>query len=118
MKVSGDEFPRDVRLNHAREFDRVFRSASVRRRSGALRLSAVANRMQTARLGLVVSKRALRRAHQRNRAKRVLREAFRHLRRDLPAMDIVVQVTGHAGSAAYRAAFETLLLDLPKSPDE
>lgn len=116
MNAIGEAFPRHVRLNHAREFERVFRSASIRRRRGALRLSAVANRMHTARLGLVVGRRALPRAHERNRARRVLRETFRQRRAGLPAMDIVVQVTGDAGNEAYRAAFEALLLELQKSP--
>ena len=44
-----------------------------------------------ARLGLIVSKRMLPRAVDRNRAKRVIRESFRHAV-ELPAMDIVVRV--------------------------
>lgn len=102
-------FPRGYRLNLPREFDRVFRSATVRRRDGALRLNAVANRMHTARLGLVVGKRALPRSHERNRAKRVLRETFRRRRAALPAMDIVIQVTADAGNQAYRASLNALL---------
>lgn len=109
MSTAHQEFPRQARLTHSRDFERVFRSATVRGRHGALRLSAVANRMHSARLGLVVGKRALPRAHERNRAKRVLRETFRRRRRALPAMDIVVQVTGDASNAAYRASLEALL---------
>lgn len=111
-------FPRQVRLNQSRDFDRVFRSATVHRRLGALRLSAVPNRMQTARLGLVVGKRALAEAHERNRAKRVLRETFRRRRGTLPAMDIVVQVTGDASNGAFRASLEALLSQLTPSADE
>lgn len=104
-----ETFPRGYRLNRPREFDRVFRNASVRSRRGTLRLFAVANRMPTARLGLVVGKRALPRAHQRNRAKRVIRDAFRRRRSGLPAMDIVVQVTGPADNLEYRTALDALL---------
>lgn len=75
-------------------------------------MSAVATRMHTARLGLVVGKRALRRAHERNRAKRVLRETFRLQREALPPMDIVIQVTGDAGNRAYRDSLEALLTEL------
>jgi ribonuclease P protein component len=71
--------------------------------------------MHTARLGLVVGKRALKKAHQRNRAKRVLRETFRRRRHALPAMDIVIQVTGDAGNEAYRASLEALLSELQSS---
>jgi ribonuclease P protein component len=105
-------FPKSVRLNHPPEFDRVFRTATIRRQRGALRMSAVANRMPSARLGLVVGKRALPRANQRNRAKRVLRETFRHQRSALPPMDIVIQVTGDASNRAYREAFQALLAEL------
>lgn len=43
-------------------------------------------------MGLIAPKRALRRAVDRNRAKRVLRESFRLARATLPACDIVVRV--------------------------
>jgi len=69
--------------------------------------------MHSARLGLVVGKRALARAHERNRAKRVLREMFRRQRAALPPMDIVIQVTGDASNEAYRASFAALLAQLP-----
>jgi ribonuclease P protein component len=75
-------------------------------------MSAVANRMQTARLGLVVGKRALRRAHERNRAKRVLRDTFRLRREALPPMDIVIVVTGDAGNREYRDSLLALLSEL------
>ncbi len=45
-----------------------------------------------ARLGLIVGKRQLKRAVDRNQVKRVLRETFRVNRSILPAIDIVVQL--------------------------
>ena len=74
--------------------------------------------MHTARLGLVVGKRALPRAHERNRAKRVLRERFRRRRGTLPAMDIVVQVTGDASNEEYRASLDALLSRLTRAAQE
>jgi ribonuclease P protein component len=41
--------------------------------------------LSSAKLGLIIPKRYLRLAVDRNRVKRVLRESFRHLRQDLPA---------------------------------
>ena len=71
--------------------------------------------MQTARIGLIVSKRALRHAVDRNRAKRVIRETFRLNRADLPAVDIVVQVTGPASKLAVRLALLSLFAELRNS---
>jgi ribonuclease P protein component len=68
--------------------------------------------MQTARLGLVIGKRAVRRAVDRNRAKRVLRETFRIRRRELASVDIVVQLTGPVGGSDLRALFGGLLEEL------
>ena len=47
------------------------------------------------RLGVVASRRVLRRATDRNRAKRHVRESFRHARGRLPNYDIVIVVAGH-----------------------
>ena len=74
--------------------------------------------MHTARLGLVVGKRTLPRAHERNRARRVLRETFRRHRAGLPPMDIVVQVTGSDANEGYRASMEALLSRLRARADE
>lgn len=51
---------------------------------------AAANGDDHARLGLALAKRRIRRAVDRSRVKRVVRESFRHVRADLPATDIVV----------------------------
>ena len=66
--------------------------------------------MQSARLGLVVGKRVLPEAHERNRVRRVLRETFRRKRSQLQPMDLVVQVIpDDVSSKAIRASFEVLL---------
>ncbi len=65
--------------------------------------------MRTARLGLVIAKRVIAKAHDRNRIKRALRERFRQRRKELPQWDLVVQLTNAASAAQVRAAFEKLL---------
>jgi ribonuclease P protein component len=115
LKPIAAGFPKSYRLNDPREYSRVFESATLRRRSGSLRLTAAGNTMPTARLGLVVSKRALRRAVDRNRAKRVLRDAFRIRRPELPAMDIILQVTGPCTNDELREAFVRLIGEMCSS---
>ena len=65
---------------------------TIQLRSGSFRLYATTNKETGARLGLIVGKRQLKRAVDRNRVKRVLRETFRVRRAILPAYDIVVQL--------------------------
>lgn len=65
--------------------------------------------MPSARLGLIVGKRAIAKAHERNRLKRVAREVFRLKRSELPALDIVLQVRGPIDSRALRSKLEDML---------
>ncbi len=65
--------------------------------------------MPSARLGLIVGKRAVAKAHERNRLKRVAREAFRLKRSELPALDIVLQVLGPIDSRTLRSKLEDML---------
>jgi len=49
-----------------------------------------------ARLGLAISKQVSRRAVERNRLKRLVRESFRRVRHRLPAVDVVVMARAQA----------------------
>ncbi len=49
-----------------------------------------------ARLGLAISKRVSKRAVERNRIKRLLRESFRRVRHQLPAVDMMVMAREQA----------------------
>ncbi len=57
------------------------------------------NGLDHGRLGLVVSTRCAKRAFDRNRFKRLVRESFRHRQRQLRGWDVVV--IGRAGVAQY-----------------
>lgn len=57
-----------------------------------------------ARLGIIASKRIAPRAVDRNRAKRLVREAFRSLRHGLGGRDVVVQLRRRPGAGFNVAA--------------
>lgn len=84
-------FPKAYRLASSDEFRRVYREAR-RGRVGPFTWHARPNGRQYARLGLAVPKRVVKRATERSRVKRLIRESFRHNRSRLPAADIVVSV--------------------------
>jgi ribonuclease P protein component len=54
------------------------------------------NELGHARLGLAISKRVSKRAVERNRIKRLLRESFRRVRDQLPAIDLMVMAREQA----------------------
>jgi len=71
-------FPRTARLTQRADFDHVFQAPE---RKSSDRCFTVLGRCRlqgsTARLGLVIAKRQIRRAHERNRIKRLIRETYR-----------------------------------------
>lgn len=82
-------FSRNHRLVTKAEFDFVFDKALKVSQRHLLALFKPNNRPH-ARLGLVIGKRVINRAVQRNQTKRVIRESFRHIQKRLPGYDIIV----------------------------
>lgn len=84
-------FARQQRLLTPEQFGEVFGyKKQLRSFDDSLTLLAAPNTVGYPRLGLAIAKKQLRRAVDRNRCKRVIRESFRHIAGDLPAIDIVV----------------------------
>ena len=90
--VKREPFGRDLRLLRRSDFDAVFRPPNARLRAPSLMAIARRGTAAKPRLGLVVGKRVLRHAVDRNRAKRLIREAFRVSVTSLPVLDVVVRV--------------------------
>ena len=84
-------FGRTARLLKPAEFERVF-TENERARTESLLVMARPNALGQARLGMVVAKRLLPRAVDRNRVKRCVRETFRMQRLGLPPCDYVVRL--------------------------
>jgi ribonuclease P protein component len=87
-------FSPDQRLHTATEFGRVF-ADPVRSSDRFFTLLARATSGPHARLGLTISRRAARRAVDRNKLKRLARESFR-MNAQLPAWDFVVMAKAGA----------------------
>lgn len=84
-------FTRRVRLTTPADFQRTLKHG---RRIHVELLMAVVHHSTAAmpRLGLAIVKRHVRRAHERNRIKRLAREVFRHEQISLPSVDCVLMV--------------------------
>lgn len=92
-------FPRQFRLLLRRDFSRVF-ARGVRLQEGPLVAVCLANDWGYPRLGLALRRKALPRAVDRNRIKRLAREAFRRSRPALPPLDIVISAQSRSANQA------------------
>ena len=109
--IGGDapqSFPRARRLTRPAQFGRVF-NRSQRSSDQYFTVLANDNDGHHARLGLAISKRAAKKAVQRNRLKRLVRDVFRR-QQALPAQDFVVM----AGRAAAGASNPQLRASLDR----
>ena len=86
----GDSFPKARRLLNASDYSRVFDSADAKASHQYLLLLARLNDGPGHRLGLVIAKKNVRLAVQRNRIKRIAREFFRTRPESEPTMDVVL----------------------------
>ena len=82
---------RDARLVSKADFDQVF-VENQRAKTDYVMVMARPNQVGYPRLGMVIAKRLLARAVDRNRVKRCVRESFRQVLPDLPACDFVVRL--------------------------
>lgn len=94
--------PPAARLRRAADF------AALRQRTGRWQGRHFALRWRTtsgqqARLGLAVSRKVSKRAVERNRIKRSIRESFRATRDDLPVVDVLVIARASAAGADHPA---------------
>ena len=84
-----NHFSREVRLLTPTHFEFVFKNATPAV-SPNLTILARHNDVVTPRLGITVAKKRVKKAHDRNRVKRIIRESFRNQKQSLPNVDIVV----------------------------
>jgi ribonuclease P protein component len=94
------------RLHNSTEFGRVF-GDSVRSTDQFFTVLGRPNTRSIARLGLTISRRAAKRAVDRNKLKRLAREAFR-MQQELPTWDFVVMAKPGAAAADPRTLRQSL----------
>ena len=91
MNEESYSFQRELRLLSAKDFSRVFEKA-IKVNNRAFTLLVRPNNLSHARIGLVIAKKNLKFAYQRNSVKRLLREGFRLQRSTFANYDLVVLV--------------------------
>jgi len=90
--------PRATRLRRAADF-LALRDAPGRLAGRYLLIRYATAAGTTARMGMAVSRRVSKRAVERNRIKRQLRESFRRMRASLPPLDLLVIARSDASAA-------------------
>jgi len=108
MKAVG--LPPVARLRRAADFT-ALRKPTGRLGSPCFRIRYRDNQVGFARLGQAISRRVSKRAVDRNRIRRIVRESFRHARAQLPAVDVLVIAEAPAaaqGRAELRAELDGL----------
>ena len=83
-------FSTDVRIHCAADYKSVFDGALFKVHQPHFLFLAKYTEQPNSRLGIVVAKKKVRRAHVRNRVKRLARESFRLHQQQLDQLDIVV----------------------------
>ncbi|WP_346838264.1 ribonuclease P protein component [Microbulbifer sp. SAOS-129_SWC] len=110
-------FPKPLRLLTAAHYRALFSGTQLRAAHPNLLILARPNGLDHPRLGLVMAKKHVRNATDRNRIKRVARETFRLRQHQLPAVDAVVLARPGAGeldSAALHKLLDKLWRKLAK----
>ncbi len=101
-------FTRQQRLTQASEFKGVFAKPCVKQGDANMLMLGKINKHRTARLGLVVAKKQLKRAVSRNRFKRLTRESFRQHLDIIKNLDIVVVARAGVERKSNREILELL----------
>lgn len=107
MLLGKHKFDRGHRLNTAQDFTHVF-DQPVRSSDQFFTLLAKLNNLDKPRLGLAISKKNTRRAVDRNKLKRLVRESFRLNQSSLINIDVVVMAKKDAAAQPNDILFDCL----------
>ena len=107
LSRAGESFPRTSRLTRAADYRSVFQ-ANTRVSDDCFTLLVALRDTTQSRLGLAVSKKQIKRAVDRNRIKRIIRQSFRLHQNQLPGVDVVVMVRCKILQLSNREVFSRL----------
>lgn len=96
-------FTKKQRILTKQDYQNVFTKAEFRSGTKRVLLLARCNVLDSGRIGLVIPKKHLRRAVDRNVVKRIARDTFRHRQADFIGLDIIVLVKGKFESDDLKA---------------
>lgn len=108
MTDHGFRFPRELRLLKAGQFKAVFSNSTYKVSDRDFLVLARRNELDAGRLGLVIGKKHLPKAVQRNRIKRLLRTSFRLHQDLLTGLDIVILARSNMKSLDNRELLENV----------
>lgn len=121
-KRADASFGKAKRLLTAKDYSEVFDGTEAKASHQRLLLLAKRNNTSRHRLGLVIARKNVRLAVERNRIKRVAREFFRNLKEEEPGMDVVLlarhgmdQLDNAELSSILRQQWQVLGRRIPKT---
>jgi ribonuclease P protein component len=103
-------FPKEARLRKRAEFLRVYEKGT-RIEGRYMTVFILPNRLDSHRAGMTATKKAIGKAHDRNRAKRLLRESFRLSRLELAETDVKFDWVLNARRSILRVKLEKPLTE-------
>lgn len=101
-------FSKSKRLLSSSEFSSVFDNPSIKIHHANFLILARLNETEYPRLGLVIAKKHIRHAVNRNRVKRLLRESFRKKQHNLPPIDAIVLARRNSESLTNENVLEII----------
>ncbi|AGJ64245.1 ribonuclease P protein component [Chlamydia trachomatis] len=105
--------PKNARLLKRKQFVYVQRNGRCCRADQVTLRVVPSRHSNTSKVGITVSKK-FGKAHQRNRFKRIVREAFRHVRPNLPGCQVVISPRGNSQPDFLKLS-EELLQRIPEA---